>query len=98
MSPLVLILLRAGVNIAGAHASNESGGEILSTTSFILDAAQALDILYEKEAGQPLDWTTIKHHKPLAPAGMPAEEFVKTADPENIPLNPAEDPDLPDES
>ena len=74
MNPFLLILLQSVLNIGKAHISNALGGEILDTTSFILDAAQAIDDLHREENGQPLDWSTIRHHQPLPPAGEPATE------------------------
>jgi len=69
VNPLLLLLLEAGINIAKTHVSNSTGGEILDTTSFIMDAAQAVEKLYQEENGEPMDWSTIKHHQPLPPAG-----------------------------
>ena len=71
MNPLLLLLFEAGVNIAKGHVKNKAGGEVLDTTSFILDAAQAIDALHQEENGTPLDWSSIKHHQPLPPAGQP---------------------------
>ena len=69
MNPFLLLLLKAGFNIADGHVKNAAGGEILDLTSFILDAALAIDSLYQEEHGEPLDWNKIRHHQPLAPAG-----------------------------
>ncbi len=74
MNPFLLILLQAGVNIGKAHVTNAAGGEILDTTSFILDAAKAIDDLHQEENGTPLDWRTIRHHSHLPPSGEPATE------------------------
>lgn len=71
MNPFVLLLLQAGINIAKTHVSNATGNQILDTSSFILDAAKAVDDLYQEENGEPLDWTTIRHHQPLSPPGEP---------------------------
>ena len=75
MNPFLLILLQAGINIANGHVKNKAGGEVLDLTSFILDAAQAIDSLHQEEVGEPLDWSKIRHHQPLAPAGQ-APEFL----------------------
>ena len=81
MNPLLLILLQAGINIANGHVKSKAGGEVLDLTSFILDAAKALDDLYQEETGQPLDWSKIRHHQPLAPAGeAPAPEPTTAAE------------------
>ncbi len=88
MNPLLMILLQSVLNIAKAHISNKVGGEVLDTSSFILDAAQAVDDLYKEENGTPLDWTTIRHHSHLPPSGEPATEGP-TADIPN-PEDPAE--------
>jgi len=89
MNPFLLLLLEAGINLARTHVSNSAGGEVLDTTSFILDAAQALDQLHQEENGQPLDWSTISHHQPLGPPGTPAPEENPT-DPGPIPETPGE--------
>lgn len=89
MNPLLVILLQSILNISKAHISNALGGEILDTSSFILDAAQAVDDLYREENGTPLDWTTIRHHSHLPPSGEPATEG---------PPADVTNPDLPDES
>lgn len=94
MNPFLLLLLEAGVNIAKAHVKNAIGGEVLDTTSFILDAAQAIDSLHAEENGTPLDWSKIREHKPLGAPGNPeetVEEFVERTDPENVPLPGLED-------
>ena len=102
MNPLLMILLQSVLNIAKAHVSNATGGEGLGTTSFIMDAAQAVDSLYQEENGEPLDWSTIRHHSHLPPAGEPATEGPP-ADIENppdtpVPGDPPEPSDPPDES
>lgn len=74
MNPFLLLLFEAGVNIAKAHVKNKTAGEILSTTSFIMDAAKAIDDLYQEENGEPLDWSTIRHHQHLPPPGQDARE------------------------
>ena len=74
MNPLLMILLQSVLNIAKAHTSNAAGNEILDTTSFIIDAAKAIDDLYQEEYGTPLDWSTIRHHSHLPPSGEPATE------------------------
>jgi len=89
MNPFLMILLQAGLNIAKAHVSNAAGGEILDTSSFILDAARAVDDLYQEENGTPLDWSTIRHHSHLPPSGEPATEGPP-ADIENPPDPPEE--------
>jgi hypothetical protein len=73
MNPLVMILLEAGLGIAKAHIKNALGGEVLGTTSFILDAAKAIDALHQEENGEPLDWSRIREHQPLAPSGEPPQ-------------------------
>ncbi len=85
MNPLVIILLEAGLGIAKAHWKNALGGEVLGTTSFIMDAAQAVDLLYQEENGEPLDWSKIREHQPLAPPGEP-EELPRTAEPGSEPI------------
>lgn len=84
MNPLLLLLMQAGLNIAKAHWKNTLGQEVLGTTSFIMDAAQAIDALHQEETGEPLDWSKIREHQPLAPAGeephttapVPPEEII----------------------
>lgn len=71
MNPFILLLLQAGINIANGHVKNKAGGEILDLSSFILDAAKAIDQLSIEETGQPLDWSKIRHHEPLGPPGEP---------------------------
>lgn len=96
MNPLLVILLQSILNISKAHISNALGGEILDTTSFILDAAKAIDDLYQEEYGQPLDWSTIRHHQPLSPPGeppadSPPADVTNPPDADNPnPENPAE--------
>ena len=84
MNPFLLLLLQAGINIANGHVKNKAGGEVLDLTSFILDAARAIDSLHQEEVGEPLDWSKIREHQPLAPAGeephttapVPPEEII----------------------
>ncbi len=96
MNPFLLILLQAGINIANGHVKNAAGGEVLDLTSFIMDAAQALGDLHEEETGQPLDWTKIRHHQPLAPSGEPPaaavpNETAETPEAEDPPAEPPAD-------
>ncbi len=90
MNPLLMILLQSTLNIAKAHVSNSTGGEALDTTSFILDAAKAVDQLYQDENGQPLDWRTIRHHSHLPPPGEPAATSPTAEDPTTAPEEPPE--------
>ena len=86
MNPFLLLLFQAGVNIAGAHVKNKTAVEGLSTINFILDAAQALDDLHREETGEPLDWSKIREHQPLAPSGEA---------PTHLPSPGEESPDVP---
>ncbi len=88
MNPFLLLLLQAGINIANGHLKNAAGGEILDLSSFILDAAKALDSLHEEETGQPLDWSKIREHQPLAPPGEEPHTSESPEPPES------EDPSL----
>lgn len=96
MNPLVMLLLQAALDIAKTHWKNALGGEVIDTTSFILDAAQAIDLLHQEENGQPLDWAKIREHQPLAPSGSPPDDppnmdeaLPETAEPGSEPV-PAE--------
>ena len=106
MNPFLLLLLQAGINIANGHVKNKAGGEVLDLTSFILDAARAVDSLHQEEVGEPLDWSKIREHQPLAPAGeephttapVPPEaevetEVITTADVGEMPPEFLGDPD-----
>ena len=90
MNPFLLILFQAGLNIANGHLKNAAGGQILDLSSFILDAAKALDSLHEEETGQPLDWSKIREHQPLAPPGSPEEPSPVAT--ESLEAPEAEDP------
>ena len=81
MNPLLLILIQAGFNIGAAHAGSEVGN-VIKTTGFLIDAARAIDELYEKEAGQPLDWSSLRHHEHLPPAGTAPEGNPEGDDPD----------------
>ncbi len=63
---LWLILIQAGLSIAKQHGAP---GEVTGTGGFLIDAARAVDDLYEKEVGEPLDWSKIREHEHLPPAG-----------------------------
>ena len=82
---LWMILIQAGLSIAKQHGLS---GDAADTGGFLLDAARAVDELYEKEVGTPLDWSSLRHHEHLPPAGEPP------TDPGPLPENP----DPPDES
>jgi len=84
---LWLILIQAGLSIAKQHGLS---GDAADTGGFLLDAARAVDELYEKEVGTPLDWSSLRHHEHLPPAGEPP------TDPGPLPEDP--NPDPPDES
>ena len=92
MNPFLLLLLQAGINIANGHLKNAAGGQILDLSSFILDAAKALDSLHEEETGQPLDWSKIREHQPLAPPGSPGEPEPSATESPEAPES--EDPSL----
>ncbi len=87
MNPLVMILLQAGVNIAGAHVKNADPAilGVIKTSGFLVEAAKVIDELYSEEVGQPLDWSSLQHHEHLPPAGEPVEEFTERTDPGPIP-------------
>lgn len=68
MNPLLLILIEAGFNIGAAHMGSK-GGEVIKTGGFLLDAARAIDGLYQEEHGVPMDWSRIREHEHLAPPG-----------------------------
>lgn len=92
MNPFLMILFQAGLNIAKGHISSATGGEVLDTTSFILDAAQAIDSLHREETGEPLDWSKIREHQPLAaPGGQPLPETPEPSEPEDPPPDPPAD-------
>jgi len=65
---LWLILLQAGLSIAKEHGAPDS---VTGSGGFLIDAAKAIDELYEKEVGEPLDWSKIREHEHLPPAGEP---------------------------
>lgn len=94
MNPLLLILIEAGFNIGAAHAGSEVGN-VIKTTGFLIDAARAIDELYEKEAGQPLDWSSLRHHKHLPPPGVESPDVPSSTGPEASEEDTAEGP-LPD--
>jgi hypothetical protein len=68
MNPLLLILIEAGFKIGASHMGS-GGGTVIKTADFIMDAARALDDLYKEETGEPLDWSKIRLHEHLPPAG-----------------------------
>ena len=68
MNPLLLILIEAGFNIGAAHAGSK-GGTVIKTGGFLLDAARAIDSLYQEEHGVPLDWSRIREHEHLPEPG-----------------------------
>lgn len=68
MNPLLLILIEAGFKIGASHMGS-GGGTVIKTADFILDAARALDDLYKEETGEALDWSKIRLHEHLPPAG-----------------------------
>ena len=80
MNPLLLLLIEAGFNIGAAHAGS-AGGTVIKTADFILDAARALDDLHKEETGQPLDWSKIRIHEHLPPAGSESPETPESEDP-----------------
>jgi len=82
MNPLLMILLQSILSIAKAHVSNATGGEVLDTSSFILDAAKAVDDLYQEENGEPLDWSTIRHHQHLPPPGESSPDIPSSTGPD----------------
>ena len=94
MNPLLLILIEAGFEIGAAHAGS-TGGAVIKTSGMLIKAARAIDELYSEEVGQPLDWSSLRHHDHLPPAGEPAEEFEERTDPGHIPIEEP-DPDNPD--
>ncbi len=100
MNPLLLILIQAGFNIGAAHAGSEVGN-VIKTTGFLIDAARAIDELYEKEAGQPLDWTSLRHHGHLPPAGEEVDSQEGESLEADLAAGPDDhnpNPDDPDES
>jgi hypothetical protein len=68
MSALLLLFLQAGLKIAKRH-TGEAGDEVIDAGDFIIDVVRDLDRLYEEEVGQPIDWTRIRTHEHLPPAG-----------------------------
>ncbi len=97
MNPLLLSLIEAGFEIGAAHAGSKAG-TIIKTSGMLIKAARAIDELYDEEVGQPLDWSSLRHHSHLPPAGEPAAHQINPGpipieepDPDNPnPENPAE--------
>jgi hypothetical protein len=63
-----MALLQAGFKIGAAHIGS-GGGTVIKTADFIFEAARALEDLHKEETGQPLDWSKIRIHEHLPPAG-----------------------------
>lgn len=89
---LWLILLQAGLSIAKEHGAP---GEVTGTGGFLIDAARAIDELYEKEVGQPMDWSKIRHHEHLGPPGEPEMDSEIDPPAAGEPEPTAEDPTDP---
>jgi len=94
MNPLLLILIEAGFEIGAAHAGSKAG-TVIKTSGLLIKAARAIDQLYDEEVGQPMDWSSLRHHEHLPPAGTAPGD---TTDPGPIPEEPNPDGDDPDES
>lgn len=98
MNPLLLILIEAGFEIGAAHAGSKAG-TVIKTSGLLIKAARAIDQLYDEEVGQPLDWSSLRHHEHLPPPGQDAPDVPSSTGPESHP-DPSDEsnPDDPDES
>jgi len=68
MSAFVFALIEISLQIFRAHATGNAA-EIAKIPGLLIKIVRDVDLEYEKEVGQRIDWSTIRQHEHLGPEG-----------------------------
>lgn len=68
MTTFILALIEISLQIFRAHVSGNEA-EIAKIPQLLIKIVRDVDAAYEREVGQPIDWSTIRQHEHLGPEG-----------------------------